>query len=158
MGKVTTHTLEETEGLAKQVVETLQLSDAATVLALKGDLGSGKTAFTKGLAKALGVTEEITSPTFVIQKIYQLENQQFDHLIHIDAYRLESADELRSLGWDEIMTNPSNCIVLEWPEKVEGLLPDSAYEIEFTFVDEETREITSKILNSKHEIRNNTKS
>ena len=154
--KVTTHSLEETQTLAKQVVERLVPADTACILALQGDLGSGKTAFTKGIAKAFGVTEEVTSPTFVIEKVYQLTDQKFEHLIHIDAYRLESVDELRSLGWDEIASDPQNCIVLEWPEKVESIIPDTAHTLTFTFVDEDTRKITSEILNPKHEIRNDT--
>lgn len=114
----------------------------ATVVALKGDLGSGKTAFTKALAKGLGVSESVLSPTFVIEKIYKLPaGKNFNHLIHIDAYRLESANELRSIGWDEILSDAKNLIVIEWPEKVKGLIPKDAREIKFKFIDDKTREI-----------------
>ncbi len=118
---------------------------SATVLALYGDLGSGKTAFTKALAKKLGVTETVVSPTFVIEKIYKLPpGKPFRHLIHIDTYRLDSAEELRVLGWDEIADEPENLIVVEWPDRVKKLLPKNARGIKFRFVDDKTREISWK--------------
>jgi tRNA threonylcarbamoyladenosine biosynthesis protein TsaE len=117
---------------------------AATILALSGDLGSGKTAFVKALASALGIKETITSPTFVIEQIYVLPNNSFfDRLIHIDAYRLEKASELERLGWAEIATNPRNLICFEWPENVAGLSHfSSARRLQFRFIDENTREIS----------------
>ena len=119
-------------------------STTATILALSGDLGSGKTAFVKALASALGIKETITSPTFVIEQIYTLpKGAIFDRLIHIDAYRLEKSSELERLGWAEIATNPRNLICLEWPENVVGLSHfDNARELKFHFIDENTREIS----------------
>lgn len=111
------------------------------VVGLSGDLGSGKTAFTQAVAKQLGIQDIVTSPTFIIEKIYKLNNQQFDHLIHIDAYRLESGAELLHLGWNEIAANPKNIIFVEWPEKVVDILPKGITMIEFKFIDETTREI-----------------
>src|SRR3989338_1544300 len=78
---------------------------SSTVVALSGDLGAGKTTFAQAVAKSLGVEETVNSPTFVIQKVYALSDQQWGRLIHIDAYRLKSADELRALGWDEMVGN-----------------------------------------------------
>ncbi|MFA5841637.1 MAG: tRNA (adenosine(37)-N6)-threonylcarbamoyltransferase complex ATPase subunit type 1 TsaE [Candidatus Paceibacterota bacterium] len=117
----------------------------ATVIGLKGDLGSGKTTFTKALAKKLGVADTVLSPTFVIEKIYKLPaGKPFRHLIHIDAYRLDSAEELRALGWDEILSEPKNLIVIEWPERVKKLLPKGSFEVKFKFIDDRTREISWK--------------
>jgi tRNA threonylcarbamoyladenosine biosynthesis protein TsaE len=115
----------------------------ATVVGLRGDLGSGKTVFTKALAKKLGVTENVLSPTFVIMKTYNLQPtpHNLKKLIHIDAYRLDNAEELRVLGWDEILAEPKNLIVIEWPERVKKLLPKDAREIRFKFVDDKIREI-----------------
>jgi tRNA threonylcarbamoyladenosine biosynthesis protein TsaE len=135
--------LEETQKLAKEFVGNIKPSDkdGAFVVAMHGDLGSGKTTFVKAVAKELGIENTVTSPTFVIEKIYKLENQAYENLIHIDAYRLESGDELKTLGWEEVSKNPKNIIFIEWPSNVKDVLPESKQEISFKFVDENTREI-----------------
>ena len=102
----------------------LPQSGRATLVTLSGDLGAGKTAFTKFAAQALGVEEVVNSPTFVLEKMYQLPpTQPFKRLIHIDAYRLESGAELAPLGFDEVMKDSGNLVFLEWPEKVADALP-----------------------------------
>ena len=113
----------------------------ALVIGLYGDLGAGKTAFVKELAKTFGVKEHITSPTFVLMKKYPLENAPFDYLIHIDAYRLQNGEELAKLGWKEIICNPCNLVCIEWPEKVSEVMPKH-HEMKFRFVDEGTREVS----------------
>lgn len=119
------NSIEETEKIAKQFVSQLtQKENAANVVGLYGNLGAGKTAFTKCVAKVLDVDDSITSPTFVIEKIYELKNKVFTHLIHIDAYRLEKSDELLHLGWHEIISDPKNLILIEWPEKVADIMPE----------------------------------
>ncbi|HVX90095.1 MAG TPA: tRNA (adenosine(37)-N6)-threonylcarbamoyltransferase complex ATPase subunit type 1 TsaE [Candidatus Paceibacterota bacterium] len=95
----------------------------ATLVTLSGELGAGKTAFTKAVARALGVTDELTSPTFVIQKNYPLHDQAFKTLVHIDAYRLKSGQELNPLHFDETLKQADNLIMLEWPEMVQEILP-----------------------------------
>jgi len=111
---------------------------------LCGDLGAGKTAFTKALADVLGVRDTVASPTFVIEKIYRLQNQRFSHLIHIDAYRLEHSSELKQLGWDGIIKNPKNLIIVEWADKVEDILPTNTKKISFEVTGENTRELRIK--------------
>jgi tRNA threonylcarbamoyladenosine biosynthesis protein TsaE len=138
----TSHSLDDTRKIAETFLKNLKPQQTATLIGLYGDLGSGKTTFTQAAAKLLDVTETVTSPTFVIEKIYKLSHQHFTHLIHIDAYRLESGKELLSLGWQEIMNDPKNLIFLEWPEKVSDILPETIQKIEFLFVDETTRSIT----------------
>ncbi|MEK9184690.1 MAG: tRNA (adenosine(37)-N6)-threonylcarbamoyltransferase complex ATPase subunit type 1 TsaE [Patescibacteria group bacterium] len=113
----------------------------ATIVGLYGDLGSGKTTFVKALAKAYGITEHITSPTFVIMKSYNLIPNSYNLLIHIDAYRLKSGEELITLGWEKIISNPQNLICIEWPENVAYIIPKDHIVMKFTFVDENTREI-----------------
>jgi len=108
----------------------------ATLITLSGDLGAGKTAFAQAVAKALGVEEMVTSPTFVIEKIYQLPTsdlvgRSFLRLVHIDAYRLSGAHELETLGWKELLADPKNLILLEWPEKVPEAIPGGAIRIRF---------------------------
>jgi tRNA threonylcarbamoyladenosine biosynthesis protein TsaE len=139
----TVHGDAEMKQAAAEFVAQLAVStDGATILALSGDLGAGKTTFTKGIAKALGVESEVTSPTFVIEKIYSLKNQKWERLIHIDMYRLNSAEELPAIGWDEFSKDPSNLIVIEWPEQVEGAIPPGAVKIEFKDAGGEVREIS----------------
>jgi tRNA threonylcarbamoyladenosine biosynthesis protein TsaE len=133
--------LAETEKIAQTFIENLTPHKGATIVGLYGDLGAGKTTFTQAVAKILGITEGVTSPTYVIEKIYRLEHKNFSHLIHIDAYRLESSTELLNLGWHDIILDPKNLILLEWPEKVADILPAHALKIQFTFVNETTREV-----------------
>ena len=123
--KYISNSLEETQKIADDFIKNISpKSDSAFVVGLSGNLGAGKTAFTKCIAKGLGVEETVTSPTFVIEKIYELENQKFSHLIHIDAYRLESGEELLSLGWQRIISDSQNLILIEWPEKVSSVMPE----------------------------------
>lgn len=150
MREFTTHSPEETQACAHDLVRTLAqrpgIRGTSTIVALQGNLGAGKTVFVKGTARALGVTEEVTSPTFVIEKIYKLrEGAPWKQLIHIDAYRLEGEEELRTIGWADIATDPNNLIVVEWPEQVGLGMPERAVWLEFETVDETTRTIRSNI-------------
>lgn len=119
----------------------LAAEHTAAVVTLQGDLGAGKTTFTQTLARTLGVTEPVTSPTFVIMKGYELIDQPFDSLVHIDAYRLESSAELAVLGYVELLNTPRTLIVIEWPERVADLIPKDACELTFTLTGE-TRTVT----------------
>ena len=116
-------------------------ADGATLVTLSGDLGAGKTAFAKGVAKAFDVEEHVTSPTFVIMKMYDLENQKFDRLVHIDAYRLKGEHHLNVLGWHDLMKDPKSLILMEWPEQAAGAIPKSALAIHFRYSGEDEREI-----------------
>ncbi|GEM_PF-238368 len=146
-------TLAELEEEAVAFVKALAPKDAsATLVTLSGELGAGKTAFTKALAHALGVEEVVTSPTFVLEKIYpirKLEDSrsngaslQFKRLIHIDAYRLEKGADLAPLGFDELMSDACNLILLEWPEKVSDALLTPAMRISFVTNPDGSRTIT----------------
>lgn len=130
---------EQFEHAAKHFLHTLVPHTQASILALRGDLGAGKTTFVQTIARELGVKETITSPTFVIMKKYELFNQSFKTVIHIDAYRLKDSRELEVLGWNELVANPTNLICIEWPERVEPLIPSNARHIQFIFIDEHTR-------------------
>jgi len=133
--------LEETHKVALDFLSNIVFGDKALVVALQGDLGAGKTAFTQEVGKILGVVENMHSPTFVIEKIYDIDWYGFKKFIHIDAYRLEKDSELLHLGWEEIIKEPENLIFIEWPENVSGIIPDEAKKVYLKFIDENTREI-----------------
>ncbi len=112
----------------------------ASVITLSGELGSGKTAFVKGVAEKFKIKERVLSPTYIIERSYKIENKKnFSTLIHIDAYRLTSDKELCVLNWEENIKNPENIICIEWPENVVGAIPKNSVNIFFTFVSENKR-------------------
>jgi tRNA threonylcarbamoyladenosine biosynthesis protein TsaE len=121
----------EMPNVAADFVANLQPKKTATIVTLSGELGAGKTTFAKGIARALGVDETVSSPTFVLEKIYPLKNQLFGKLIHIDVYRLKNEQELATIGWAQIIQDPENLIVLEWPEGIPHSIPDDAIRIRF---------------------------
>src|SRR3989344_3954135 len=102
----------------EQFLNSLSKGESALVLGLSGDLGAGKTTFTQTLAQLLGVVEIVQSPTFVVMKRYDTKHHTFKTLIHIDAYRLHSGQELLSLGFENLKNDPETLIVIEWPEQV----------------------------------------
>ena len=110
-----------------------KLLNKGSFIALKGDLAGGKTTFTKGIGKALNIKQVINSPTFTILKVYNGDLP----LYHIDAYRLEGNDY--DLGLDELMDE--GIMVVEWPEYYKDYLPEDYIEINFKFIDDDTREI-----------------
>ena len=107
-----------------------------SVLALPGDLGSGKTTFVGGLADALGIQQAVTSPTYNIYNLYQGTRQ----LVHIDAYRLDEHDHADSLMIEDVLQEPW-VMVVEWPERFPPSWLKSALWLRFTFVDEHTRHL-----------------
>lgn len=136
--------LSEIQSVAQEVLEAVKKPrrySGAAVIALSGDLGAGKTTLTQAIARELGVKEHLVSPTFVIMKFYNLENQNWQKLIHIDAYRLNSKTELEKLGWQEIISDTNNLILLEWPERVDGLIPADAIQVNLSHKEEFIREI-----------------
>lgn len=139
--KVTTNTLDETVKLASKLADYLHAGD---VITLEGELGVGKTAFTKGIAKGLHVAETVTSPTFTIIKEYEGALP----LYHMDVYRLEHSEE--DIGFDEYF-NGNGVSVVEWAKFVEPFLPDEKLEITLEYIDEQTRLITFKAEGAHYE-------
>ena len=124
----------ETEAVGAALARVLQ---PGAVIAYRGDLGAGKTAFTRGLAKGLGVKENVTSPTFTIVNEYLSGSMP---LFHFDMYRLGSEDELFDIGWEDYLERGGVCAV-EWSENVWGAMED-AIVITISRLDEDTRKIT----------------
>ncbi|MFP6874214.1 MAG: tRNA (adenosine(37)-N6)-threonylcarbamoyltransferase complex ATPase subunit type 1 TsaE [Verrucomicrobiales bacterium] len=111
---------------------------AGDVIALVGELGSGKTHFTKGLAAGLGCKTDITSPTFSLVHEHRGSDLQ---IFHFDFYRIESAVEIISLGWDDYLDAGGICVI-EWADKFPGLLPPKTQWLYFTMKENQTRLIT----------------
>lgn len=134
--------LKELNSFAKQKL-TAWKKESKNVIGLSGDLGSGKTAFVKELAKHLGIQKDIVSPTFVIMKSYQTKDDTYKTLTHIDAYRLKDKSELSHIDWDHIKDIKDNLILIEWPEQVDLVdIPT----IHFTYIDESKRHIKDNTL------------
>ena len=140
--KITTNKEEETIEIA-QNIESEKFPNM--VICLIGDLGSGKTIFTKGFAEALGIEENITSPTFNIINEYNTEEM---NLYHMDLYRLEG--DVRNLGLEEYFEK-DGVVIIEWADMIEDYLPDERLEIKFKVVDEDTRVLIFKPYGTKYE-------
>ena len=125
-----------------RALENEPVGNRAFVVALEGDLGSGKTTFIQGLAQGLKIKENILSPTFVIQKDFSLSLTNWKNLYHIDAYRLKNPEELLELGFKDLIGNPENLIVIEWADKIKKILPKEILKIEFENLGEDKRKIT----------------
>lgn len=129
--------IKETEKLARDLAKKIK---APIILALSGELGAGKTTFTKFLAKYLGIKENINSPTFTIINQYFLESNSYN-LIHIDCYRLEKPEKILELGFLDILNDKNNIVVIEWAERVRKFLPKNTIWIEFKHRKDKEREI-----------------
>lgn len=126
--------LKELPYFARNVLSMLMLAEPkanATVVALEGALGAGKTTFVQILARELGVVEVVQSPTYVLMKKYQTTNSKFKTVIHIDAYRLEDPAEFDALKPEEFLSDAHTLVLIEWPERVEGRLPERDMTIKF---------------------------
>lgn len=135
--------IDEMKVFAEEVLKNLQTN----VLCLEGDLGAGKTTFTQQVASIFGVKDYVTSPTFILQKRYEVISNPFPNLslisqiIHMDMYRIDDAKELEMLGFNELCKDPKNLLIIEWPEKVKDVIPANSRKISFQFVDETTRRV-----------------
>jgi tRNA threonylcarbamoyladenosine biosynthesis protein TsaE len=126
MKKYHSRSLTETSTTAKELLGQLAAPqknpNEATVVGLSGHLGAAKTAFVKAIAKHLGIVNEVTSPTFVIMKIYPINHAPWQRLVHIDAYRLESGKEVEALDFEKVIADRHNLVFIEWPENIKEAL------------------------------------
>ena len=120
---VTTSSAEESHALAEEFARALPPD---TTLALHGDLGVGKTTFVQGLARGLGVTDPVTSPTFNIFTLYKGSART---LVHMDAYRLENDRQIDALMLEDFLVSPW-CLAVEWPEKIAAWIPKNALHLD----------------------------
>ncbi len=126
---VTTASAVETQALAVEFAATLPPD---TTLALHGNLGVGKTTFVQGLARGFGVTDAVTSPTFTIFTLHRGNRT----LVHLDAYRLERADQLDTLMLEDFLTTPY-CLAVEWPENIAAWLPPTTLHLDLGIMRDE---------------------
>lgn len=165
MQEITTKNLKETKELGKIFAKKLK---GGSIICLEGDLGSGKTTFSQGILEGLGAEKPYTSPTFLIMKVYKLETQNSklktttknlelegnkqqqiqnskfnipNSIFHIDTYRVGS-DDILDLGWEEIIDNKNNIVIVEWPERIKDIIPKDALRISFKSINENERKIS----------------
>ena len=115
----------ETQKIAEELAKDLKAGD---ILTLDGDLGAGKTVFSKGIAKGLGIAKEVTSPTFIIMQSYEGGRLP---LYHFDVYRLEDSDELLETGAEDYLFG-NGVSIIEWAEIIEDILPDNVIRVNIT--------------------------
>lgn len=120
----------DSEEQLREVAEALLAAlDGRTVVALRGEMGAGKTTLIRSVAECLGVEDQVTSPTFAL--VNQYESDKGERLFHFDFYRIEDGREAFDLGYEEYFYSGDLCFV-EWPEKIEGLLPEEMMEVRIT--------------------------
>ncbi|MEK7198113.1 MAG: tRNA (adenosine(37)-N6)-threonylcarbamoyltransferase complex ATPase subunit type 1 TsaE [Patescibacteria group bacterium] len=118
-----------------------QAEKHALVVALEGNLGSGKTTFIQGLASGLGVKEKVLSPTFLILKQFPIALKNYKNFYHIDAYRLKNSAEILELGFKDLIKNPENIIIIEWADRIKKLLLKNIFWIKFDNLGGDRRKI-----------------
>ena len=161
MKQIITNSEKETLALAKKYAKTLK---SGAVIGLTGNLGAGKTVFVKGLASGLGLKKNITSPTFVIMKVYSVNSrsarilpkaklfngaypirkEKIKNFVHIDAYRLKEGQDLVAIGAREYFNRPGTLTVIEWADRVKKVLPKKTKYIDIKILDGNKRKISLK--------------
>lgn len=142
----------ETKKIAADFAKKLILSNdnKPVVIALEGELGSGKTTFIQGFTSYLGIKEKIKSPTFVLMKsyplAYNLKPKAYNFLYHFDCYRIKDSKDLIPLGIEEIMNKKGNIVMIEWAERVRDILPPKHFTIHIDHISEHKRNIEIRNL------------
>lgn len=131
---IISHSAEQTQRIGERLGEFARAGD---LFFLEGDLGAGKTCFTQGLSRGLGIVEEITSPTFILANEHRGGRLT---LYHLDVYRVRSAAEAIGIGLDDYLSGDGVCVI-EWAEKIRAALPDERLWIAFHHIDEDSREL-----------------
>ncbi len=135
------HSAEDTKkfaaGIASRVLSRGKEKARATIITLQGDLGAGKTTFTQGFYKGLGIKRVPNSPTFILMRRSALSRKSFGqsglkNVYHVDAYRIRAGRDMHVLGFGELLENPENLFLIEWPEKISEILPKKRISIRFT--------------------------
>ena len=134
----------QTRSIGMRLGGELQAGD---VICLQGELGAGKTTFVQGIAKGWGSLDSVSSPTFIIVNVYRRADQ--GQLFHMDAYRLDSALEAEELDLDSMLAQGP--LLIEWPERIDGLVPDERLWVKLEHIDEEEREMKFKASGKRYD-------
>ena len=130
----TSRSADQTRRIGMRLGGALQTGD---VICLQGDLGAGKTTFVQGIARGWGAKDSVSSPTFIIVNVYRRDDES--QLFHMDAYRLDSTPEAEQLDLDSMLAD--GALIVEWPERMDGLIPSERLWVSIAHVDDETREM-----------------
>lgn len=148
--EVFTNSAKETQKLGEKISADLKKgSTSRRILALYGELGSGKTTFIQGLARGLGIKKRVISPTFVFIRQYSLAINHKPSIIsfyHVDLYRINTLKQTKGLGLEEILTDKSAIVVIEWADRIKEILPKKRMDIYFEYIGENQRRIKTKDL------------
>jgi tRNA threonylcarbamoyladenosine biosynthesis protein TsaE len=135
---------EQTRSIGMRLGGALQAGD---VICLQGDLGAGKTTFVQGIARGWGSSDPVSSPTFIIVNVYRRADQS--QLFHMDAYRLDSTPEAEELDLDSMLAQ--GALLIEWPERINGLVPRERLWVQLEHIDEEEREMKFKSSGKRYD-------
>ncbi len=135
--KIITSSYTETEEAGFKLAQTLQFG---SVVLLFGNLGAGKTVFSRGFARGLGITEPVSSPTYTIVQEYDIPGG--GRLYHLDLYRISGVESALAFGVDEFLDDNRAISLIEWPMRIDGILPDNCIKVTLNHLDDEKREIT----------------
>ena len=135
---------EQTRSIGMRLGGALQAGD---VVCLQGNLGAGKTTFVQGIAKGWGSLDSVSSPTFIIVNVYRRADQS--QLFHMDAYRLDSTPEAEELDLDSMLAQGP--LLIEWPERINGLVPNERLWVQLEHIDEEERELKFKSSGKRYD-------
>lgn len=142
--EVKSHSPEQTRELGVRLGKSLQTGD---MLCLQGELGAGKTTFVQGIAQGWGSLDSVSSPTFILVNMYRRSDGS--QLFHMDAYRLDSTGEAEELDLDSMLAE--GALIVEWPERMQSLVPDECLWVEFTQSGEEEREMKFNARGKRYE-------
>lgn len=135
--KIISASYTETEEAGFKLAQTLEFG---SVVLLFGNLGAGKTVFSRGFARGLGITEPVSSPTYTIVQEYDIPGG--GRLYHLDLYRISGVESALAFGVDEFLDDSRAISLIEWPMRIDGILPDNCIKVTLTHLDDEKREIT----------------
>ncbi len=135
---------EQTRRIGTRLGGALQAGD---VICLQGDLGAGKTTFVQGVAQGWGSQDSVSSPTFILVNVYRRDDQS--QLFHMDAYRLNSTPEAEELDLDFMLAD--GALLIEWPERMDGIIPDERLWINLEYIDDEEREMKFKARGKRYD-------
>ena len=139
LSKSKTQTQKIAAKLAQKILRATDYELRAKVIALSGNLGSGKTTFVQGFMKAMGIKNHITSPTFIIFRRYEIKNPtgyglrttNYQNVYHFDLYRLDKPQDVSKLGFKKIISDKNNIVLIEWPELIKKQLPKNTIWVKF---------------------------